>query len=101
MGERAQPTDDAGRRTLRFIASALRQRRADLGMTQEDLADAIGVDRQYIVGLESGRSVQQLDRLIAALNGLGLELVVVPRAHPLAQRMLVETPTAPRRVDRS
>jgi transcriptional regulator with XRE-family HTH domain len=94
-----EPANLTARGTVQRIAAAMRRRRAELGMTQNDLAEVIGLDRQYVTGLESGRAVRQLERLVTALNGLGLELVVVPRGHPLANEQRTADAPVPRRVD--
>lgn len=62
----------------RQIAYPLRQRRKDLGMTQEDLARTAGVSRQLVNKTEAGLTPGiGLDRLLRMLEALGLSLAVV------------------------
>ncbi|WP_298862340.1 helix-turn-helix domain-containing protein [uncultured Microbacterium sp.] len=53
------------------VISAVRTQR---GLRQEDLADALGVSRTYVAGLESGHSTTQLLRLFRAMRMLGIHL---------------------------
>ena len=38
-----------------FLGEYMKQRRLELGLTQEELADAVEVTRQTIISLENGR----------------------------------------------
>ena len=50
----------------------IRERREELGMTQEELANKSGVSRQTISSLESGKSENVLTGTLAAIaNALG------------------------------
>jgi HTH-type transcriptional regulator / antitoxin HipB len=60
------------------IAAAIRQRRKQLGLRQEDLADLSGVSLRFLQALEAGKPSVQLDRVQAVLATLGLRLDVVP-----------------------
>ncbi|WP_421932377.1 helix-turn-helix domain-containing protein [Phenylobacterium sp.] len=51
-----------------------RARRA-LGITQRDLALAIGVGERFIVDLERGKPTAQLDKALAAAKAAGMRLV--------------------------
>jgi transcriptional regulator with XRE-family HTH domain len=55
------------------VATARRAR----GLTQEQLADATGIDRTYLARLEAGLSTLFVQRLLRLLRRLGAELVVV------------------------
>ena len=53
------------------LASVLKKRRNELGLTQEDLAGAVELDRPYITVIESGRkqpTISVLWRLAAGLQ---------------------------------
>lgn len=52
------------------IASA---RRA-LGLTQRDLALAIGTGERFVVDLESGKATAQLGKALAAARAVGIHL---------------------------
>lgn len=50
----------------------VKNRRADLGMTQDDLALASGVGRRFIIELERGKPTCQLGPALMVLATLGL-----------------------------
>jgi len=58
------------------LAGAVRERRRQLGLRQEDLADLAGVSLRFVQALEAGKPSVQLDRVRAVLDTLGLRLVV-------------------------
>jgi HTH-type transcriptional regulator / antitoxin HipB len=67
-----------------MLARVVRERRVELGLRQDALADLAGVSTRFVHTLEAGKPTVQLDRVTAVLEVLGLELVVVPRqAGPL------------------
>jgi len=54
-----------------FMPGILKRYRALAGMSQQKLADSVGVSKGFISALEGGRSVPNLDMLVllaAALN---------------------------------
>lgn len=57
-----------------FGAQLMRARRA-LGLTQRDLALAIGVGERFIVDLECGKPTAQLGKALAAAKAAGMCLV--------------------------
>jgi HTH-type transcriptional regulator/antitoxin HipB len=61
-------------RTSRDLGAALRQARRRSGLTQEALADRVGVTRQWVVAVEAGRANPQLLSLLAVAEVLGLVL---------------------------
>lgn len=62
--------------SIEFGASLAHARRA-LGLTQRDLALAIGVGERFIVDLESGKPTAQLGKALAAAKAAGMRLVDV------------------------
>jgi HTH-type transcriptional regulator / antitoxin HipB len=52
----------------------LRDLRTQKGLTQAELADELGVNRQYVAELETGRPNLYSDRLFQALRLLGGQL---------------------------
>lgn len=59
------------------IGYAIKDRRAELGLTQAQLAEAAGVSKRCLWSLELGRNPGvQLDKLTAVLGALGLDLVI-------------------------
>ncbi len=65
--------------TASDIGHAVRDTRRALGLRQPDLAAAAGVGLRFIVELERGKASVQLDRVLAVLQVLGLDLAVVRR----------------------
>jgi HTH-type transcriptional regulator / antitoxin HipB len=62
-----------------MLGEVVRQRRAELGLRQDELADLAGVSTRFVHTLEAGKPTVQLDRVTAVLEVLGLELAIVPR----------------------
>ena len=59
------------------IGYAVKDRRAQLGMTQAQVAEAAGVSKRSLWSIELGRNTGvQLDKLIAVLKVLGLDLTI-------------------------
>lgn len=59
------------------IGYAIKQRRAELGLTQAQLAERAGVSKRCLWSMELGRnSGVQLDKLIAVLSALDLDLTL-------------------------
>lgn len=61
------------------LGAAIRERRGDLGITQDDLAISIGVNRKVIGQLEGGKETVQLDIALSAARALGLNVGVEAR----------------------
>ncbi len=60
------------------LAQMVRQRRAELGLSQTDLSDLAGASRRFVHALEHGKPSVRLDKLLDVLEALGLDLVVTP-----------------------
>lgn len=58
------------------IGQKVRQTRQQLGLTQPQLALAVGVGIRFIVDLEAGKPTVQLDKVLQVLSGLGLVLQI-------------------------
>lgn len=59
------------------IGYAIKDRRAELGLTQAQLAEMTGVSKRCLWSLELGRNPGvQLNKLTAVLGALGLDLVI-------------------------
>jgi y4mF family transcriptional regulator len=61
------------------LGNAIRKRRSTLGLTQEDLALSIGVNRKVIGQLEGGKETVQLEIALDAAQALGLDVGVEAR----------------------
>lgn len=61
-------------RTPADLGAVIRERRKKLKLDQADLAARIGASRQWVIGVEKGRSRAEIGLLLRALNALGLHL---------------------------
>jgi y4mF family transcriptional regulator len=61
-------------RTPADLGAAIRDRRRQLDLDQATLAKRIGVSRQWVVGIERGRSRAELGLVLRALDALGIRL---------------------------
>lgn len=67
------PTDDVAQRRYDF-GRALFDRRHELGLTQEALAELIGFDRKSIGRLENGTHAVTIDRLWVITDALQISI---------------------------
>lgn len=56
-----------------LLATDVRDRRSQLGLTQRDLAELAGVSERFVRAVESGKPTVRLDKLQSLLDALGLE----------------------------
>lgn len=63
-------------RSARDLGAAIAEARQRHGLTQEELAEATGIERSYLARIESGRSVILLERIFRLLRRLGVEVTV-------------------------
>lgn len=75
--------------TAADFGSTLARARKGLGLTQRELALAIGVGERFIVDLEAGKPTAQLGKALAAARAVGMRLVD-------AAVLVSETPPADR-----
>ncbi len=61
------------------LGSALRTRRRELGLRQEEISGVIGVNRRVIGELERGKGTVQLRIAMEATRALGLDIELTPR----------------------
>jgi len=62
-------------RTPRDIGALIRQRRRELKLDQQSLAQRVGVSRQWIIEMEAGKPRAALALVMRTLNVLGVRLV--------------------------
>lgn len=74
---------------------ALAGARHAAGLTQAELAARLGVDRTTVVSLEAGRNAS-VSRLIRAFNGLGYDLIAVPRTARVTVDLRAQSGTDPK-----
>lgn len=65
--------------TVRDIGGAIRARRRELGYTQAELADRVGVGITYLSQLENGKETAEIGKALHLLSMLGLDIYVGPR----------------------
>jgi HTH-type transcriptional regulator / antitoxin HipB len=70
MGSKG-PSTPTGR-----LGTAVRARRRDLQLNQAELANLAGVGLAFLYELEHGKSTLRIDKVLAVLAVLGLELQV-------------------------
>ena len=58
------------------LAAVVKSARLSQGLRQVDLALAAGVSPQFLSALENGKATVRLDRLLAVLAALNLELCI-------------------------
>jgi HTH-type transcriptional regulator / antitoxin HipB len=56
----------------------IRRRRLQLGLRQDELAALAGVSTRFVHTLEQGKPTLRLDKILAVLGQLGLDLVLEP-----------------------
>ena len=79
-------TDSFGGR----LAAAVRARRGDLRLSQQDLADMAGVSERFVRFVEQGKPSLRLDTLLALLDTLGLELQLATRTSAAARALVTQ-----------
>lgn len=62
--------------TAHEIGLAIRQRRKELGLSQQALADRVAVGRQWIVEVERGKPRAEIGLLLRTLDALALHISV-------------------------
>ncbi|MGN7253141.1 type II toxin-antitoxin system Y4mF family antitoxin [Arthrobacter sp. SAFR-014] len=77
------------------LAAAVRARRADLRLSQQDLADMAGVSERFVRFVEQGKPSLRLDTLLALLETLGLELELGTRTSAAARALVTQPSELP------
>lgn len=55
---------------VKIISENVKARRLELGLTQTELADAVGVSQPFIAGLEAGNRVPRIDSIAKLADAL-------------------------------
>lgn len=66
-------------RSAEDLGAALRAHRDAAGLSQSELAEWAGVNRQYVVQIEGGDVSLQVRRILDLFAVLGADLAVLPR----------------------
>ena len=61
------------------LGEEIRARRGDLGLRQVDVADLAGVSERFVREVEHDKPTVRLDKLVAVLDVLGLDLHATAR----------------------
>jgi y4mF family transcriptional regulator len=73
------------------IGAQVRDARRARGLTQAVLAERAGVSRKFVIDLERGqRTRAELDRVLAVVRALDLEIALVDRSRPTFDAALDE-----------
>lgn len=75
-----------------MLQALLRSTREQAGLTQQDMADLLGVDRAYVSRLESTPPTTAVRRLEEAFEVLGVALTTVPRSVVVKPQDTVDQP---------
>ena len=67
-------------RSAKGYGEVLRERRRQLGLTQEDVATEAGVGRRFVIEFERGKPGASLEHALRIAALLGLEIDIAPRA---------------------
>lgn len=78
-------------RTAADLGAAIRARRVALRIDQAGLARRVGVARQWVVKIESGKSTAEVGLALRALNALGLQLEASEASRPHVREAPDET----------
>ena len=82
--EQVKLTDPVGKEILEeaeaSIISAIISRRAELGLSQRDLADLCDIPQSSIARIESSKTTPRLDTLLKLFRQLGLTFKISPIA---------------------
>jgi HTH-type transcriptional regulator/antitoxin HipB len=57
------------------IGALIRDRRTRLGLKQQDLADKVGVSRQWLIEVEKGKPRAELSLVLRTIADLGISLM--------------------------
>lgn len=65
--------------TIKNIGATIRARRKQIGMTQQDVAEIAGLQRQTISRVEAGNNAVAVATVARVAMVVGLDLLVTPR----------------------
>ncbi len=64
------------------LAEAVRSRRHQLGLRQDELAELAGVSTRFVHMVEAGKATVQTDKLLDLLEAVGLHLQIAAGGRP-------------------
>src|SRR5260370_38620055 len=68
------------------LGEEVRRRRLELGLHQDELAALAGVSTRFVHTLEQGKPTLRLDKVLAVLSQVGVDLVLEPGAGIIRHR---------------
>jgi len=78
---------------LKDLGRAVRAARTTAGLRAKDAAIMLDMATQTLLAIETGQSSVSLDKVFAAVRGLGVDLLIIPRAQrDRVLRRLAERP---------
>ena len=66
--------------TTADIGAFIRERRRELGLTQAELAERVGIGTTYLSHLENGKETAEIGKALYLLQMLGLNLFIEKRS---------------------
>jgi y4mF family transcriptional regulator len=66
--------------TAADIGAFIRERRRELGLTQAELAERVGIGTTYLSHLENGKETAEIGKALYLLQMLGLNLFIEKRS---------------------
>lgn len=81
--------------TIAEVAAAVRGRRAELGLSQDDLARRAYVSRKWVVELENGKATAELGLVLRVLDALELTVEASPRQAGTSPNLVDDVGGAP------
>jgi transcriptional regulator with XRE-family HTH domain len=63
-------------RSAQDLGAAVKHYRTLAGMTQQELADRMGIHRSYLAALETGKVTEAMERVMNLLNELGVRVTL-------------------------
>jgi y4mF family transcriptional regulator len=70
------------------IGRVVRARRKAIGLGQHELAELVGVSRQWVLGLERGKERADVTLVLRTLRVLGLQIVLTQLDQPARDNQL-------------
>jgi len=64
------------------VGQAVRDGRASLGLTQQQLAEKAGVSRRFLIDLEAGHQRAELGKVLSVLKAVGVRTYALPPEEP-------------------
>lgn len=80
------------------LGQLVRVRRKSQQLRIDDAAGLLGVSVDLLSRLENGKGSVRMDKIMTVLDGLGLQLLVVPKGHPWASEAASNSAEAPMRL---